>query len=103
MACGLPVIATHSLGPASIVDDGRTGWLVPPGDASALAGAIADAVGDAGERRRRGHLARAAASRRFSWAGVVARLANVMSDVLSEVTGVTPRRDARDAGSGTTG
>ncbi len=81
MACGLPAIATRALGPASIVDDGRTGWLVPPDDVAALAAAIEHAAGDADERRRRGGLARAAACERFSWSAAVARLASVLSEV----------------------
>ena len=40
MACGLPVVATRVAGPSEIVDDGRTGLLVEPGDAAALAVAI---------------------------------------------------------------
>ena len=30
MACGLPVIACRAHGPAAIVADGRTGWLIGP-------------------------------------------------------------------------
>ena len=40
MASCLPVIATRVDGPAEIVDDGRTGLLVPPDDPDALARAI---------------------------------------------------------------
>ncbi len=40
MAAGLPVIATESGGPSEIVKHGKTGLLVPPGDAEALAEAI---------------------------------------------------------------
>lgn len=41
MAVGLPVIATSVGGNSEIVDDGRTGQLVPPGNVGALASAIA--------------------------------------------------------------
>jgi glycosyltransferase involved in cell wall biosynthesis len=30
MACGLPVIACDAHGPAEIVRDGESGWLIPP-------------------------------------------------------------------------
>jgi len=41
---GRPVIATDHGGARETVVPGRTGWLVPPGDAAALAGAIAEAL-----------------------------------------------------------
>lgn len=39
-ACGVPVVATAAGGVPEIVDDGRTGVLVTPGDADAMAAAI---------------------------------------------------------------
>ncbi|MBV9423038.1 MAG: glycosyltransferase [Solirubrobacterales bacterium] len=69
------------MAPASIVEDGRTGWLVPPGDVAALAAAITHAAGDADERRRRGRLARAAVCERLSWSVAVAQLASVLAEV----------------------
>jgi len=41
MLAGRPLIASDVQGLAEIVDDGRTGLLVQPGDPSALASAIA--------------------------------------------------------------
>jgi sugar transferase (PEP-CTERM/EpsH1 system associated) len=60
MATGLPVIATRVGGNADLVDDGVTGWLVPAGDAAALADGLlawacdpmrGRAMGQAGRRR----------------------------------------------------
>ena len=46
MAYGLPVLATRVGGLAEIVVENETGWLVPPGSAEALAGAILRAAGE---------------------------------------------------------
>jgi len=46
MACGLPVVATRVAGPSEIIEDGRTGLLVEPGDAAALTVAIERIVRD---------------------------------------------------------
>lgn len=46
MAAGLPVLATTTDGPSGLIDDGVTGWLVPPGDPRALAAAIGRIAGD---------------------------------------------------------
>ena len=65
MACGLPVVAASATGAASIVADGETGQLVPPGkDTQETAGRFAEAIapyctdaalraqhGEAGEKR----------------------------------------------------
>ena len=40
MAARKPVIATEGGGPSEIIENGVTGYLVPRGDATALAGAI---------------------------------------------------------------
>jgi glycosyltransferase involved in cell wall biosynthesis len=80
MACGLPAIATRSLGPASIIEEGETGWLTPKDDPDALADAIVQAVDDGDERTRRGREARKAACERFSWSAVTERFATVLAE-----------------------
>lgn len=78
MAHRLAVVATRAGGLPDKVVAGQTGWLVPPGDAAALADALADAL-RAGpeERRRRGLAGRALAERRFAWPAVVDGLIDV--------------------------
>jgi len=84
MACGLPPIAVDRFGPAEIVDDGDTGWLVPPDDEDALADAIVTAIDDGEERARRGVAARRAVRERWTWPA----LAGEVAQVLEEVAGV---------------
>ena len=54
MAMGLPVVATSIGGSVDQVDHGVTGFLVPPGDAAALAAALEPLVTDAHRRASMG-------------------------------------------------
>lgn len=81
MACGLPAVATRSLGPEAIIDDGETGWLVEPDDEMALAAALTEAVQDKDERERRGQLARVAVRERYSWSAASQQLGAVLEEV----------------------
>jgi glycosyltransferase involved in cell wall biosynthesis len=89
MACGLPVVATRSLGPAAIIRDGQTGWLVEPDDPHALVMALTEVARDHEERERRGRLARTVASERYSWSGASEQLARLIEDVVS-AAGIQP-------------
>ncbi len=53
MACQLPVVATDSGGPREILDGGRLGFLVPPGDPQALSTAMQRLMDLPQEDRRR--------------------------------------------------
>ncbi|MEZ5175688.1 MAG: glycosyltransferase [Acidimicrobiia bacterium] len=46
MSLGTPVIASRIAGLADHIEDGRTGWLVEPGDVEALAEALVRGMGD---------------------------------------------------------
>jgi len=69
MASGVPVIAPAAGGPLDLVEQGRTGYLVPPRDGAALAGAVAALVSDEPLRKKFGEAARAAVVGR-TWAAV---------------------------------
>ena len=74
MAAGMPIVATAVGQIPSIVEDGRTGLLVPPGDASAFAAALRRLGADAALRERLGTQARAAAVGLYSWDSVLSRI-----------------------------
>lgn len=46
MAAGVPCVATDVGGVSDVLVPGQAGWLVPPGNAAALAAALGDALGD---------------------------------------------------------
>lgn len=58
MACGLPVIGTDAGGVGELMTHGHDGLLVPPGDAEALAGAMAGLMRDHSLRQALGAAAR---------------------------------------------
>ncbi len=66
MAAGLPVVTTNVGGISDIVERGRNGFLIEPGDRLALAQALHVLVHDAGLRRRMGNAGRARAEAHFS-------------------------------------
>ncbi|MDQ3647370.1 MAG: glycosyltransferase family 4 protein [Actinomycetota bacterium] len=83
MACGLPVVAVDAHGPAEIVRDGETGWLVSADDEEAMADALVEAVNGDHERRRRGEAAYAEARARYSWPALAREVAAVYDGVVA--------------------
>ena len=73
MGCGLPAVASRVGGIVDTVDDGRTGMLVAPCDARALADALAQLSAELAARIAMGAAARAMAVERFSMASMARR------------------------------
>jgi glycosyltransferase involved in cell wall biosynthesis len=88
MAAGLPVVASRLSGIPELVTDGVSGALVPPGDAVALADALATLAGDPALRARLGAAGRETVTREFD----VDRNAATLADRI--------RRSLREAGTG---
>lgn len=65
-ACGVPTVAGRAGGIPEIVRDGENGYLVEPGDVSALSRALCDLIGDAAKRRAFGERGRDIAVNDFS-------------------------------------
>src|SRR3954451_17013132 len=103
MACGLPVLAVDAHGPAEIVDDGRTGWLVPPDDEDALVEALVEAAGDEDERERRGEAAYEEARERYAWPSLARGVAQIYLDVREGRPASSGARTLLDAEDGAAG
>jgi glycosyltransferase involved in cell wall biosynthesis len=86
MACGLPVIACRAYGPAAIVADGETGWLIQPDDEEALVEVLVSAARGEKERRARGQRAQRD-GRRYGWAEIARRFASLYEELLASSPG----------------
>jgi phosphatidylinositol alpha 1,6-mannosyltransferase len=81
-ASGLPVVAPAAGGPLDLVRDGVTGYLVPPGNAAALAGAVARLVADPALRAAQGQAGRQMVLGR-TWSALCDELIEHYLDVLT--------------------
>ena len=67
MASGTPVIASRVGGLTEIVEDGVTGYLVPPGDVATLRERITDVLGNPAAAARLGSMARERVITELTW------------------------------------
>ena len=74
MAAGLPVVASAVGDLPRVIEDGRTGRLVAPGDPEALAAALAALADRPQERLRIGAAAREAVLRSHTWDAVLSHV-----------------------------
>src|SRR5581483_817945 len=73
MAMGRAIVASNLDQIGEVIDHGRTGWLVEPANAGALAAGIRALAGDRDLRARLGAAARTDALERFTWRAHTAR------------------------------
>lgn len=86
MAARLPVVASRAGGIPEVVQHGVTGWLVPPGAPSELAGAIISLLEDPRRRAQFGESGRARVETEFP----VARMRNSVLACYDEVLASSP-------------
>ncbi|MBO4259231.1 glycogen synthase [Streptomyces griseorubiginosus] len=86
MACGTPVVASRVGGIPEVVDDGRTGVLVPVDDdfEAALARALDAVIGDPEGARRMGEAGRVRAVEEFGWDAVARRTVGLYEEILKQ-------------------
>jgi glycosyltransferase involved in cell wall biosynthesis len=90
-AAGKPAVATRVGGVADVVQDGKTGLLVQPGDPRAVAAGISALLDDPGRARALGEAAKREASSRFT----IERLADDLAGLYGELLA---RKDSPTAG-----
>jgi glycosyltransferase involved in cell wall biosynthesis len=73
MACGRPVVATSLPGVRTVVQDGVTGLLAPPGDVGELTAKLQEMLSNRTQAARMGTAARRDVEARFSWARIAAQ------------------------------
>ena len=67
LAAGVPVVATAVGGTPEVLDDGSSGYLVPPGDAAALAQRILETLADDDRRQAMGRQGQRRVEQDFSF------------------------------------
>jgi glycosyltransferase involved in cell wall biosynthesis len=90
MSVGLPIVATNVGGNAELIEDGRHGWLVPPSNPPALAGAVVEAL----ENPALTSMRSAAAQKRFQQAFTVDQMADRVDELYQRlIHQAHPRRE----------
>jgi glycosyltransferase involved in cell wall biosynthesis len=89
MGCEIPVVATDAGGLPEVVENGVTGYVVPKGDAAALAEGIDRLLADDALRSQMGKAGRARAIERFDWDLSVKQFEAVYASVLKKDGSVT--------------
>jgi glycogen(starch) synthase len=84
MACGKPVVASRTGGLAEIIEDGRSGVLVEPGNAEELARAILSLIRDPERRAQIATAARKRVVEEFSSAAIAARMSDLYRQVIQQ-------------------
>ena len=95
-AAGAPLAVARTGGLAEIVEPGVTGVTFPHSDPPALAGAVGQLLGDEVFARRVARQARTMVCRRYGWATIAARTAEVYASARREQGPTQARRSAVD-------
>jgi glycosyltransferase involved in cell wall biosynthesis len=96
MACGVPCVGTRTEAVPEIIEEGKTGLLVPPGDAIALMAALDRLLAHPDQARAMGERGRHRVVGNFTWANVARRLAILLgaaihrSEQPTALAGVAP-------------
>jgi glycogen synthase len=84
MACERPVVASRIGGIPEVVVPDKTGYLVTPGDAKALAEALNRVLRDRNMAREMGLAGRKRVEEHFSWTSIAAKTKTMYEELLAE-------------------
>ncbi len=82
MLCGTPVVATKAGGALELVESGKTGWLVDPGDVTELAAAINACIAQPQQSTSMAQAAKLQAIQRFDVAAIDQQIAKLLHKVV---------------------
>ncbi len=83
MLCGTPVVATSAGGAQELIEPGKTGWLVAPGNVTELAAAINDCINQPEQSACMAQAANLQAIQRFDVAAINQQIAKLLSRVVN--------------------
>jgi len=95
MQAGLPIVASDTGGIPQVIEHGRTGLLVPPGDPEALAAALTRIIHDRTLAARLGNAASREAAK-YDWSDLARRVLGVYETVLAETREPRPAQPANE-------
>jgi glycosyltransferase involved in cell wall biosynthesis len=97
MHFGLPCIGPNAWAVPEIIDDGRTGYLVPVDDVTVLTDRLLRLLRDRQLARAMGAAARDRAEQLFTWPRVIDRMTTVLTAVLEQSRSTHRWDDGRDS------
>ncbi|MBI3932435.1 MAG: glycosyltransferase family 4 protein [Acidobacteria bacterium] len=97
-ACGLACVGSRTGGIVDVIEEGRSGLLVAPGDTAGLSGALEALLSDEARRAALGERGRAVALGRFDFADSVERYRCLFLEVTSRRSGACSRARAARGG-----
>lgn len=88
MACGTPVVASQVGGLAFLIQDGRTGYMVPSNEPTQLADRLTRLLKDQKLRQQMGKNA-AELARNYSWEIIARKIVELYNQVIADQTRIT--------------
>ncbi len=81
MACGVPAIVTRTGGNPELIEEGRSGYLFPPGNVEMLSTLLSRLAESSGTRQELGASGRRRAVEQFSLAGMMQRYEEIYTEL----------------------